>query len=52
MADGLHFSEPLAHVTINYDHEKVRPMLLVTFPKGCEARAALRSSCPNARQVW
>lgn len=34
IASGLRFSEPLAHVTVNYDHEKMRPMLLVTFPKG------------------
>lgn len=34
IGSGLHFSEPLAHVTVSYDHEKWRPMLLVTFPKG------------------
>jgi hypothetical protein len=28
------FSEPLAHITINYDQKKWRPMLLVRFPKG------------------
>ncbi len=28
------FSEPLAHITINYDQMKWRPMLLVRFPKG------------------
>lgn len=33
IASGRRFSEPLAHVTITYDHEKWRPMLLVTFPK-------------------
>lgn len=27
------FSEPMAHVTVNYDHKKYRPMLLVRFPK-------------------
>lgn len=31
---GFRFSEPLAHITINYDHEKRRQMLMVTFPKG------------------
>ena len=34
IAAGITFSEPLAHVTINHDHEKYRPMLMVTFPKG------------------
>jgi hypothetical protein len=34
ITSGRHFSEPLAHVTISYDHEKWRPMLMVTFPKG------------------
>ena len=34
ITSGLHFSEPLPHVTFNYDHERHRPMLLVTFPKG------------------
>lgn len=29
---GERFSEPLANVTVNYDHEKWRPMLVVTFP--------------------
>lgn len=29
----LRFSEPLEHITINYDHDKGRPMLMVTFPK-------------------
>lgn len=29
IASGLRFSEPLAHVTINYDHEKSRPVILV-----------------------
>ena len=28
------FSEPLGHITVTYDHNKFRPMLLVTFPKG------------------
>lgn len=34
IGSGLRFSEPLAHITINYDQEKWRPMLMVTFPKG------------------
>lgn len=33
IASGQKFSEPLANVTINHDHQKNRPMLLVTFPK-------------------
>jgi hypothetical protein len=33
IASSVRFSEPLAHVTINYDQEKRRPMLMVTFPK-------------------
>ena len=32
IGSGLHFSEPLSHITINYDHERRRPMLLVKFP--------------------
>lgn len=28
------FSEPLENVVINYDHERHRPMLIVSFPKG------------------
>jgi hypothetical protein len=34
IASGQRFSEPLAHVTVHYDHEKYRPMLMVMFPKG------------------
>ncbi len=34
ISSGLRFSEPLAHVMVSYDHNKFRPMLLVTFPKG------------------
>ncbi|WP_124543281.1 AlbA family DNA-binding domain-containing protein [Piscinibacter terrae] len=30
---GVRFSEPLAHTTITYDHEKWRTMVLVSFPK-------------------
>ena len=32
IASGMRFSEPLAHITINHDHEQNRPMLIVTFP--------------------
>lgn len=32
IARGERFSEPLSHVTVNYDHQKWRPMLMVTFP--------------------
>lgn len=34
IAAEVRFSEPLEHVTVNYDHEKYRPMLMVRFPKG------------------
>lgn len=34
IARGERISEPLEHVTFNYDEEKYRPMLLVRFPKG------------------
>ena len=34
IGSGRRFSEPLEHVTINYDQEKHRPMLMVRFPKG------------------
>lgn len=34
ISSGLQFSEPLAHVTVTHDHERWRPMVLVTFPKG------------------
>ena len=34
ISSGLQFSEPLAHVTVTYDHARHRPKLLVTFPKG------------------
>ena len=34
IGSGIRFSEPLAQVTINHDHERQRPMLMVTFPKG------------------
>lgn len=34
IASGVRFSEPLAHITVNHDHEQNRPMLMVTFPKG------------------
>ncbi len=29
----VRFSEPIEHVTVNYDHEKNRPMLMVRFPR-------------------
>lgn len=32
IARGERFSEPLAHVTVNYDHLKWRAMLMVAFP--------------------
>lgn len=32
IARGERFSEPLAHVTVTYDHQKWRAMLMVTFP--------------------
>lgn len=32
---GIHDnSEPIEHVTVNYDREKNRPMLMVRFPRG------------------
>lgn len=33
IASSVTFSEPLAHVTLNYDHAKKRPMLMVMFPR-------------------
>lgn len=34
IARGDRFAEPLEHVTVGYDHEKYRPMLMIRFPKG------------------
>jgi len=34
IGSNVRFSEPLAHITINYDQAKLRPMLIVRFPKG------------------
>lgn len=33
IASGARFSEPLGNVTVSYDHERQRTMLMVTFPK-------------------
>jgi len=33
IASDVRFSEPVEHVTLNHDHKKNRPMLVVRFPK-------------------
>lgn len=32
--NNVRFSEPLEHVTVNYDHIRDSPMLMIRFPKG------------------